>query len=41
MVTQVPGGYADIYAWENLYSAWRKAARGGASPLEWTCAISR
>jgi len=28
MVTQVTGGFADIYTWENLYSAWRKAARG-------------
>ncbi len=28
MVSQVQGGYADIYAWENLYMAWRKAARG-------------
>lgn len=28
MVTQVTGSYADLYAWENLYSAWRKAARG-------------
>jgi retron-type reverse transcriptase len=28
MVTQVTGVYADLYAWENLYSAWRKAARG-------------
>ena len=28
MVTQVRGCYADIYAWENLYLAYRKAARG-------------
>ncbi|MCL4831440.1 MAG: hypothetical protein KJZ86_03330 [Caldilineaceae bacterium] len=28
MVTQVTGNYADIYAWENLHAAWRKAARG-------------
>ncbi len=28
MPTQVTGSYADIYSWENLYSAWRKAARG-------------
>lgn len=28
MVVQVTGSYADIYAWENLYSAYRKAARG-------------
>ena len=28
MVTQVTGTYADLYAWENLYAAWRKAARG-------------
>ena len=28
MVTQVAGTYADLYAWENLYAAWRKAARG-------------
>ncbi len=28
MVAQVTGCYADIYAWENLYTAYRKAARG-------------
>ncbi|MBX3050358.1 MAG: hypothetical protein KF753_02720 [Caldilineaceae bacterium] len=28
MVTQVRGSYADVYEWENLYSAWRKASRG-------------
>ncbi len=28
MVTQVTGTYADIYAWENLYAAYRKAAKG-------------
>lgn len=31
MVTQVTGAYADIYAWENLYTAYRKAARGKRS----------
>ena len=25
---QVSGAYADIYAWDNLYAAYRKAARG-------------
>jgi len=28
MVTQVQGSYADVYAWANLYRAYRKAARG-------------
>lgn len=28
MPAQVTGVYADLYAWENLYNAWRKAARG-------------
>jgi len=28
MVTQVTGSYAEIYAWDNLYPAYRKAARG-------------
>ena len=28
MVTQVAGTYADIYSWENLYTAYRKAAKG-------------
>jgi len=28
MVAQVQGSYADIYAWENLYLAWRRAAKG-------------
>lgn len=28
MVAQVEGSYADVYDWENLYGAWRKAARG-------------
>jgi retron-type reverse transcriptase len=28
MPTQVSGVYADLYAWENLYGAWRKAAKG-------------
>ena len=31
MVTQVTGSYADIYQWENLYTAWRNAARGKRS----------
>ena len=28
MVTRVTGAYADIYAWDNLYAAYRLAARG-------------
>jgi RNA-directed DNA polymerase len=28
MVTQATGTYADLYTWENLYQAYRKAARG-------------
>jgi hypothetical protein len=28
MVTQVSGCYADIHTWDNLYTAYRKAARG-------------
>ena len=28
MVSQVTGTYADVYAWPNLYLAYRKAARG-------------
>jgi len=28
MVTQVTGTYADLYTWENLYRAYRKAAKG-------------
>ena len=34
MVTQVTASYADIYTWENLHSAYRKAAKGkrGRSP---------
>jgi hypothetical protein len=28
MVTQASGVYADVYAWENLYQAYRKAAKG-------------
>lgn len=28
MVAQVTGTLADVYTWENLYLAWRKAARG-------------
>ena len=28
MVTQVTGTYADIHSWENLYTAYRKAAKG-------------
>ena len=34
MPTQVTRSYADIYAWENLYDAYRKASRGkrGRSP---------
>jgi retron-type reverse transcriptase len=34
MATQVNGAYADIYEWENLYRAYRKAAKGkrGRSP---------
>lgn len=28
MVAQVTGAYADIYTWENLYTAYRKAAKG-------------
>ncbi|MFN8446160.1 MAG: hypothetical protein U0175_35545 [Caldilineaceae bacterium] len=31
MPTQVTGSYADIYQWENLYNAWRNAARGKRS----------
>jgi RNA-directed DNA polymerase len=31
MPTQVTGSYADIYRWDNLYAAWRKAARGKRS----------
>lgn len=31
MVAQVTGGYDDIYTWENLYSAYRKAAKGKRS----------
>ena len=28
MVAQVQGCYGDVYAWENLYLAYTKAARG-------------
>lgn len=28
MVTQVAGSYADLCTWENLYAAYRKAAKG-------------
>jgi retron-type reverse transcriptase len=28
MTTQVTGNYGDIYAWDNLYAAYRKAAKG-------------
>ena len=28
MIAQVAGTYADIHAWPNLYTAYRKAARG-------------
>ena len=28
MLTRVAGAYADIYAWDNLYAAYRLAARG-------------
>lgn len=28
MVVQVTGTYADIYTWGNLYTAYRKAAKG-------------
>ena len=31
MVAQVSGAYADIHTWENLYRAYRKAARGKRS----------
>ena len=31
MPTQVTGRYADIYRWDNLYAAWRQAARGKRS----------
>lgn len=31
MVTQVADGYADIYTWENLYTAYRKAVKGKRS----------
>ena len=31
MVTQVSGSYADIHTWENLYQAYRKAAKGKRS----------
>ncbi len=31
MVTQVSGSYADLYTWDNLYTAYRKAARGKRS----------
>ena len=31
MVTQVAGVYAAIYAWDNLYMAYRKAAKGKRS----------
>lgn len=31
MPTQVTSSYADIYEWENLYTAWRNAARGKRS----------
>ncbi len=31
MVAQVTGVYADIYTWENLYTAYRKAAKGKRS----------
>lgn len=31
MVAQVTGTYADIYTWENLYTAYRKAAKGKRS----------
>lgn len=31
MVTQVSAAYADVCSWENLYLAWRKAARGKRS----------
>ena len=28
MVTQVSSAYTDIHSWENLYAAYRQAARG-------------
>ena len=31
MVAQVTGVYADTYTWENLYTAYRKAAKGKRS----------
>ena len=31
MVAQATGGYADIYTWANLYTAYRKAAKGKRS----------
>jgi len=31
MLAQVTGSYADIYTWENLYTAWRRASRGKRS----------
>ncbi len=31
MVTQVTGSYADLYTWNNLYTAYRKAAKGKRS----------
>jgi len=31
MVSQVTGNYADIYTWENLYIAYRRAAKGKRS----------
>ena len=31
MVAQVTGHYADIYTWENLYTPYRRAAKGKRS----------
>ena len=31
MVSQVNGSYADIHTWDNLYQAYRKAAKGKRS----------
>ena len=31
MVTQVSGTYAEVHAWDNLYQAYRKAAKGKRS----------
>lgn len=35
MVAQVQGSYTDIYTWDNLYLAWRRAAKGkrGRGPV--------